>query len=100
MSDLNDLDRRLVWIGRSAVLTGGIALAGGLLVYLVSPGSARANTLLQTGLLLLMATPALRLVTVVFERSHRRDIQFADSSCRGAARAVGDALGPAAMIEI
>lgn len=76
MSADRDLEERFLWIVRAMVFVGGLALAAGLLMHLAWRGTAVANTCLHAGLMLLMATPALRIVIAVAERIRRRDLQF------------------------
>lgn len=71
-----DLEERFLWVVRAAVIAGGLALAAGLLMHLAWPDKAAANTYLRAGLMLLMATPVLRIVIVLAERIKRRDYQF------------------------
>ena len=63
-----DLEDRLLWIVKAGIAVSGAALAAGLLLH--SP------LLLAIGLIVLMATPATRVVLATAERIRRRDWQF------------------------
>lgn len=71
-----DLELRLRWLTVTVVVSFGVALLAGTVLHLVSPGSALSTTLLQTGLVLLMAAPALRILIAVAERVRRQDWPF------------------------
>lgn len=76
MSASRDLEDRFLWVVRAMVVVGALALAAGLLMHLVWPDTTVASAYLRAGLVLLMATPALRIVIAVAERLRRRDRQF------------------------
>lgn len=76
MSAERDLEERFLWVVKAMVVVGGLALAAGLLMHVAWPDKPVANTYLQAGLMLLMATPVLRIVIAVAERIRRRDLQF------------------------
>jgi hypothetical protein len=59
-------------INRAAVLTTTALLAAGLAVWMAR-GAAAADRLLDAGLVALMLTPALRLVTTLVDDVRRRD---------------------------
>jgi hypothetical protein len=59
-------------INRLAVAASTALLASGLAVWLLRPGPVAAR-LLEAGLLALMLTPALRLVTTLSDDVRRRD---------------------------
>jgi hypothetical protein len=76
MSAPADLDERFVWVARANVVLFGVALVAGLVLHLVSPDGVLSVRLLQAGLVLLMAAPALRILIAVSERLRRRDWVF------------------------
>ena len=71
-----DLELRLRWLTVTVVVAFGVALLTGSILHLVSPGSAWSVTCLQTGLVLLMIAPALRILVAVAERIRRQDWPF------------------------
>ena len=76
MSRPADLDERLLWVSRTNVGLFGAAMVGGLVLHLASPYGALSVRLLQAGLVMLMAAPALRILIAVAERIRRRDWVF------------------------
>lgn len=76
MTGQRDLEVRYQWVSLAAVVAFGLALASGLLLYLLRPDSRAAQMLLQAGLVLLMLSPAVRLLVAVAERIRRRDWSF------------------------
>ncbi len=76
MSANRDLEDRFLWVVRAMVVVGALALAAGLLMHLAWSDKTVASAYLRAGLVLLMATPALRIVIAVAERLRRRDFQF------------------------
>jgi maltodextrin utilization protein YvdJ len=71
-----DLELRLRWLTVTVVASFGIALLAGTVLSLVSPGSLVALRCFQTGLVLLMAAPAVRILIAVAERIRRQDWTF------------------------
>ena len=71
-----DLELRLRWLTVTVVVSFGVALLAGMILHLVSPGSAPSIALLQTGLVLLMTAPAVRILIAVAERIRRQDWPF------------------------
>jgi uncharacterized membrane protein len=71
-----DLDDRFLWVSRANVMLFGAAMLAGLVLHLASPHSVLSVRLLQAGLVLLMAAPALRILIAVAERIRRRDWVF------------------------
>jgi hypothetical protein len=71
-----DLDERLLWVSRTNVVLFGAAMAAGLVLHLASPYGVLSVRLLQAGLVLLMAAPALRILIAVVERIRRGDWVF------------------------
>ena len=67
-------DRDSWWSAPSLVVVAGVALGAGLVVHLVWPTQALRPRILRTGLVLLMATPAVRILIAVAERIRRRDV--------------------------
>ena len=76
MSAERDVEDRLLWIVKGAVLASGAALAGGLILHLALPDHSAARSLLAIGLMLLMCIPAARVVIATAERVRRRDWYF------------------------
>lgn len=74
--DRADLEVRLRWLTVTVVVAFGVALLAGTVLHLASPGSALSVRLLQAGLVLLMAAPAVRILIAVAERSRRQDWPF------------------------
>lgn len=71
-----DLEDRLLWIVKAGVLAAGLALAMGLLLHVLRGDQPASRSLLATGLVLLMAVPAVRVVIATAERVRRRDWYF------------------------
>ena len=74
--DAADLEVRLRWLTLTVVVSFGVALLAGMVLHLASPGSALSVRFLQTGLVLLMTAPALRILIAVAERIRRQDWPF------------------------
>ena len=72
----DDLETRFNWISIALVALFGLAFGIGLLLHIRRPGSAEASFALQGGLVLLMASPATRLLIALIERVRRRDWMF------------------------
>jgi uncharacterized membrane protein len=73
------LDRLEMHLGRllvTGVTVSAITLLVGLALYLVSPASPLAGTLLTTGLFVLMGTPMLRVVVSFAEYVRMKDWFF------------------------
>ena len=71
-----EFDTRFSWVALSGVLVSGVCLLAGVALYLSAPESAVTATLLQTGLIVLMATPLLRVFISIAERASVRDWTF------------------------
>ena len=71
-----DIEVRLRWLSPALVAAFAAALTAGVLLHLVSPYSHLSVRLLQTGLVLLMAAPGVRILVAVAERVRRRDWSF------------------------
>ena len=71
-----EFDTPLSWLAFSAVLVSGMCLLAGIALYLSAPESALTATLLQTGLIVLMATPLVRVFISIAERASVRDWTF------------------------
>jgi len=71
-----NLEHRYRWISVGLVLLFGATLALGLLLYTLDHQSAIALVVLQTGLFMLMASPAVRIAVIAAERIRRRDWGF------------------------
>lgn len=76
MSPDRDLEERFLWMVKVMVVVGGLVLATGLVMHFAWPLATAANRYLTAGLMLLMATPALRILIAVAERIRRHDLQF------------------------
>lgn len=71
-----DIEVRLRWVTQALVLLFGGALLAGMVLHLLSPGSALSTAVLATGIVLLMAAPAVRILIAVAERVRRSDWPF------------------------
>jgi hypothetical protein len=71
-----DVEARLNWIALVLVALFGAAFALGLVLHVRRPGSPEASFVLHTGLVLLMASPAARLLIALAERIRRGDRTF------------------------
>jgi hypothetical protein len=71
-----DVEARLNWIALVLVALFGAAFALGLVLHIRRPGSPEASFVLHTGLVLLMASPAARLLIALAERIRRGDRTF------------------------
>ncbi|HJR61662.1 MAG TPA: DUF1634 domain-containing protein [Vicinamibacterales bacterium] len=71
-----DLEVRYRWLLLGSVILFGVAFAFGLILYVLDEGSAASLLWLQTGLVLLMASPAVRMLVASVERIRRRDWTF------------------------
>ena len=71
-----DVEARLNWISLALVALFGAAFALGLVLHIRRPGSPESSFALHTGLVLLMASPAARLVIALAERVRRGDRAF------------------------
>src|SRR5918993_502790 len=74
--DRSDLEVRLRWLTLTVVVAFGAALLAGTVLHLASPGSPLSVRFLQTGLVLLMTAPAVRILIAVAERIRRQDWPF------------------------
>jgi uncharacterized membrane protein len=64
---LTNLERHLGRILLSGVITSAVLLAAGLILWLLNPVTAHGDWLLNAGLIVLMATPIMRVVVSVAE---------------------------------
>jgi hypothetical protein len=71
-----DLEARLNWISIALVALFGLAFGAGLLLHIRRPGSPEASLVLHAGLVVLMASPAARLLFALIERVRSRDWTF------------------------
>lgn len=69
------LERTIGWVLRIGVTTSSVCLASGLALELIG-FSALANVLLQTGIVVLLATPAVRVLVSIVEYVSERDWEF------------------------
>jgi uncharacterized membrane protein len=74
---LEHLERQLGRLLITGVLVSAACLGFGLLLYLFDSSSAAADWCLRSGLIVLMATPILRVVVSVVEYVRMRDWFFA-----------------------
>ena len=72
----DDLEVRYRWVSITFVVLFSGALALGLILYVIEPAAPAAATALNAGLLLLIASPAARIVIATAERMRRRDWIF------------------------
>lgn len=71
-----DMEARFHWVPVVLVLLFGAAFALGLVLHVQRPGSREASVVLHTGLVLLMASPAARLLVALADRIRTRDHSF------------------------
>lgn len=64
---LAHLERRLGQVLMAGVIASAVLLTAGLVLWMLGPESARAAWLLNAGLIVLMATPIMRVVVSVAE---------------------------------
>ena len=76
MTVRTDIEDRYAWVVNTSLLGSSFVLVIGLIVHIVLADEALAQRILRVGLVLLMATPALRILIAVADRSRRRDVQF------------------------
>ena len=69
----NDLEVRYRWISIVVVGLFSSAFALGLVLYVMEPAGRAAATAVHAGLLLLIASPAVRMAVAGAERIRRRD---------------------------
>ena len=70
------LEKRYRWLSVAVVGLFALAFSVGLGLYLIEPGSEGATIALHAGLVLLMASPAVRMAVATAERLRRRDTAF------------------------
>jgi hypothetical protein len=71
-----DLEVRFNWVSVLLVALFGLAFVVGLILHVQRPGSPPASLALHSGLVLLMLSPATRLLIALIERIRRRDWTF------------------------
>lgn len=71
-----DLEVRFRWVTAGFIVLFSAAFGAGLALHVWKPGGDESQGLLQAGLVLLMVTPAARLVVALMERIRRRDWLF------------------------
>lgn len=76
MTVRTDVEDRNAWVVNTSLLGSSFVLVIGLIVHIVLGDEALAQRILHVGLVLLMATPALRILIAVADRARRRDVQF------------------------
>ena len=76
MTVRTDVEDRYAWLVNTALIGSSLVLVTGLIVHIVLSDEWLAQRILRAGLVLLMATPALRILTAVADRVSRRDVQF------------------------
>ena len=74
--DPANLEVRFRWLSVLIVVAFGTALLAGLGLHVTAPGSSASVWFLQTGIVMLMTAPALRIVIAVAERIRRKDWTF------------------------
>lgn len=70
------IEQHFLWLVRAMVIVAAAALAAGLFLQIATSSAAVALTLLHAGLIVLMATPVLRILIALAERLRRQDLQF------------------------
>jgi uncharacterized membrane protein len=73
---LSAIERLLSRLMLAGITSSAISLLLGLVVLLVSPGAAVGTAIVTFGLMVLMATPALRVIVTVVESIRLRDWFF------------------------
>ena len=76
MTVRTDDEDRYAWMVNTSLLGSSFVLVTGLVVHIVLADEVLAQRVLRAGLVLLMATPALRILIAVADRARRRDVQF------------------------
>ena len=71
-----EMEDRHTWVANISVIASSFVLAAGLVVHTVLSQEELAQRILGAGLVLLMASPALRILMAVAERARRRDLQL------------------------
>lgn len=71
-----DLETRFRWVTAALIALFSVALGGGLALHMWEPGGPLSVAVLEAGLVLLMASPAVRLLIALAERLRRRDWLF------------------------
>jgi uncharacterized membrane protein len=74
--DPANLEVRFRWLSVLIVVAFGTALMAGLVLHVAVPGSPASVLFLQTGIVMLMTAPALRIVIAVAERIRQQDWTF------------------------
>jgi len=73
---MSRLERIIGGVLRAGVITSSICLGAGLVLTLVGGAAAAANALLQTGVIVLLATPVARVLVSIAEYAQQRDWRF------------------------
>lgn len=76
LESLAELEARLRQVFVAGLAASAASLALGLIMYFASPDGREASWLLNAGLLILMATPLLRVVVSIVEYLRMRDWLF------------------------
>jgi uncharacterized membrane protein len=76
VQDMSDLELAVGRVLRFGVLASSLCLAVGVVAALFEAGASLASPLLTTGLVLLLATPAARVVVSVVDYARERDLVF------------------------
>ena len=71
-----DIEERFGGVMTVMIVLFAAALGAGLLLHVIMPRSGPAGILLEAGLVLLMASPAVRLLLALAERIRRADWTF------------------------
>jgi len=74
--DIGRLEVHLGWLLHTGVLTSAACLAIGLVLWMAGAAAGPANALLTAGLVILMATPILRVIVSLVEYVRMRDWFF------------------------
>lgn len=71
-----DLRERFLWVVRAMVVGAGFALAVGLLLHVTGTNARMADESVRVGLVVLMATPVVRVLIAIAERLRRPDLLY------------------------
>jgi uncharacterized membrane protein len=74
---LTRLERSIAFVLRAGVVASSTCLAVGLLMTLAGVADSASAVLLETGILILICTPAARVLVSTFQYVSQRDWQFA-----------------------
>jgi uncharacterized membrane protein len=70
------LERSIGGVLRAGVVTSSICLGAGLVLTLIGAAATLANLLLHGGVIVLLATPVIRVIVSIVEYAQQRDWKF------------------------